>query len=131
MEAFINVNARELPSPQQLAYIGDAVWELHVRRTVLAQGAATMDVVHRRAVARVQAAEQAVLWRRIEDKLTDEELKIARRARNAKLSPPRGTSHTDYRHGTSFEGVLGFLYWTGRHDRLQEVMQLADEATEA
>lgn len=120
---------RPLPSPVQLAYIGDAVWELHVRDAVLADAPAAMDTVHRRVVAKVQASEQATMWRRIEDRLTPEELGIARRARNAKLSPPRGVSHADYRHGTSFEAVLGFLYWTDRRERLQEVMRYADEAS--
>lgn len=120
-----------MPTPLQLAYIGDAVWELHVRRIALSAGATTMDALHRRVVARVQASEQAALWRCLESLLTDEERSIARRARNSKLSPPRGVAHADYRHSTCFESVLGFLYCTGRHQRLREVMQRADETTEA
>lgn len=119
-----------MPSPLQLAYIGDAVWELHVRGAALAQNPPSMDALHRRVVERVQASEQAACWRRIADALTDEEKEVARRARNAKLNPPRGTSHGDYRQSTSFESVLGFLYWCGRAERLEEVMRLADEAAE-
>ena len=113
-----------------MAYIGDAVWELHVRRRVVAEIDGTMDAVHRRTVERVQATRQAVVWRRIRAALNPDELDIARRARNAKLKPPRGVSPSAYRQGTSFESVLGYLYWTGRHQRLQEVMRLADEAAE-
>lgn len=131
MESSLTPSRSGLPSPLQLAYIGDAVWELHVRRAVLAEGPSTMDALHRRVVARVQASEQARCWRRIEAGLSDEERDVARRARNAKLTPPRGTSHGDYRQSTSFESVLGFLYWTGRRERLKEVMGLAEGPAQA
>lgn len=121
---------KRLPSPLQLAYIGDAVWELHVRTAVLAQDPPNMDALHRRVVERVQGSEQAARWRRIEGELTAEERDVARRARNAKLTPPRGTIRSDYGQSTSFESVLGFLYWTGRHERMREVMRRADEAAE-
>lgn len=123
-----SMEGRTLPTPLQLAYIGDAVWELHVRRTLLEEGSATMDDIHRRAVGRVQATEQAALWHRIAEQLTAAERDIARRARNAKVQAPRGTSVADYRYSTCFECVLGFLYWTGQRERLQEVMRLADES---
>lgn len=128
MGSTLNNQRRVVPTPLQLAYIGDAVWELHVRRTLLEAGAATMDDIHRGAVARVQAAEQAAVWHRIADRLTDEEQDIARRARNAKLNTPKGASAADYRYSTCFECVLGYLYWTGQRERLREVIQIADES---
>lgn len=118
----------DLPSPIQLAYIGDAVWELHVRRTTLAGGEASLDDVHRRTVAKVQATEQAQIWHRIEGRLTDEERAIGRRARNARANVPRGVSVADYRYSTCFEAMLGYLYWTEQQERLKEVMRLADES---
>lgn len=123
----MTVRPRELPTAVELAYIGDAVWELHVRRQILANGPGTMDDIHRQTVSRVQASEQATVWRGIKEFVTDEELSVARRARNAKLTPPRGVSRADYAQSTSFESVLGYLYWTGQQQRLREVMGRADE----
>lgn len=122
---------RQLPTPLQLAYIGDAVWELHVRHLLLRQNHATLEDIHRQAVGLVQAKQQAKIWHRIETHLTAEEKDIGRRARNAKGNVPRGTSVADYRYSTCFESVLGYLYWTGQTERLGEVMRLADKSQQA
>jgi len=118
----------QFPGPLHLAYLGDAVWELHVRRTLLRGGPVRMDEVHRRAVGAVQAAAQAAALHRIEPFLTEEEKEVARRGRNAKSSPPRGVDPVDYRYSTAFECLLGYLYYTGRMERLREVLRLADDA---
>src|SRR5690606_9985472 len=80
---------RTLPSPLHLAYIGDAVWELHVRtRLVAARGEKLADI-HRRAVDQVRAAAQAGRLRQIEASLTEEEREMVRRGRNASPQGPR------------------------------------------
>lgn len=116
-----------LPGPLQLAYLGDAVWELHVRSAVLRAGGSP-EAMHRRSVGRVRAGAQAAALHRIESRLTEEERDVARRGRNAKSGAPRGVDPLDYRHSTAFECLLGFLYYTGRWERLREVLALADQA---
>lgn len=116
------------PGPLHLAYLGDAVWELHVRRSLLEGEPSRLDDVHRRAVGAVQAAAQAAALHRIEPHLTEEEKEIARRGRNAKNSAPRRVDPLEYRYSTAFECLLGYLYYTGQVERLQEVLRLADEA---
>jgi len=123
--------AEWLPGPLQLAYLGDAVWELHVRGAVLRAGGGKPEAIHRRSVRRVQAGAQAAILRRIEPCLTDEERDVARRGRNAKSHAPRGVDPLDYRYSTAFECLLGYLYYTGRRERLREVLRLADAALEA
>lgn len=118
---------RDVPSPLHLAYIGDAVWELHVRRGVVAAGTGKMDDVHRAAVKRVQAEAQAALLHRLMDELSADELHIVRRGRNAKASPPRGVAPRDYRYSTAFECLLGYLYWCGHTERLRTLLRRADE----
>lgn len=123
--------AERFPGPLHFAYLGDAVWELHVRRSLLAEGPAKLDNVHRRAVAKVQAPAQAALLQRVEPFLTEEEKAVARRGRNAKSQVPRSVDPLDYRHSTAFECLLGYLYFTGQTSRLQEVLKLADDAAAA
>lgn len=120
-----------LPGPLQLAYLGDAVWELHVRETIVGAGPAKLDDMHRQAVERVHAAAQAALLHSVEHRLTDDEREVVRRGRNAKSHGPRGVDPADYRYSTAFECLLGYLHFTGRHERLQEVLRMADEAHRA
>lgn len=118
--------ASSVPGPLQLAYLGDAVWELHVRRSVLQAGPGKPDELHRRAVRRVQAAAQARVLQDLEPFLSDEEKEMVRRGRNAKGHVPRGADPLDYRYSTAFECLLGYLYFTGRTNRLEEVLRHAD-----
>lgn len=108
-----------------MAYLGDAVWELHVRRSLLAEGHAKLADLHRRAVGTVQAAAQAAALSAIEPLLTAEEKEVVRRGRNAKNHAPRGVDPLDYRYSTAFECLLGYLYYTGQARRLEEVLRLA------
>lgn len=120
-----------LPGPLHLAYLGDAVWELHVRHSIVRAGTGKLDEVHRRAVERVHAAAQAELFHRVKHLLTDEEREVARRGRNAKSHAPRGVDPVEYRYSTAFECLLGYLHFTGQMRRLHEVLRMADEVTTA
>lgn len=106
------------------------MWELHVRRSIVGAGPAKLDDMHRRAVERVHAAAQADVLHRIESHLTDDEREMVRRGRNAKSQAPRGVDPVDYRFSTAFECLLGYLHFTGKRDRLREVLRLADDAAD-
>lgn len=121
-------NAKEIEQPNMLsplvlAYIGDAVFELLVRRRVVARGFARTGRIHSESVRYVCADSQAGILKAIEGMLTEEEAGIARRGRNAR-SPhsPRGTKVAAYRHSTGLECLVGYLFLTGCPDRLAEIM---------
>ena len=59
------------------------------------------------------------------DSLTPEEAAVARRARNAHQSPPRNADRAEYHRATALEAVVGYLYITGREDRLRLVLEAA------
>ncbi len=120
-------NPHLLP-PLALAYIGDAVYELAVRRYLLAGGTVRANQLHRQAVKYVKASAQAKVLFALEDVLTDEEKDIVRRGRNAKsLHVPKGAGVMEYKHSTAFESLLGFLYLKGDKKRLNEILALAGE----
>ncbi|MBC7324533.1 MAG: ribonuclease III, partial [Moorella sp. (in: Bacteria)] len=80
-----------------LAYLGDAVYELAIRRHLVALGITRIDKLHREAVKYVRADFQAGAMRRLEPGLSEEERAIARRGRNAKSAhPPRGLTPENY-----------------------------------
>lgn len=114
---------RNLPAPHVLAYVGDAVYELYVRRHVAMRGRALpLRRLHREVVALVRAEAQAEALRRLGPLLTPEERDIARRGRNA-ASGSAGTQPPAVRRAaTAFEALVGYLYWTGRRERLEELL---------
>ncbi|OZI10616.1 Mini-ribonuclease 3 [Bacillus sp. FJAT-42315] len=109
-----------------LAYMGDGIYEVYVRRHLLELGKVKPQLLHKEATKYVSAKAQAkVLFQMIEEeKLTEEELAIVRRGRNAKSGTvPKNTDIQTYRYSTAFEALLGSLFLTGQDDRLVEIIE--------
>lgn len=116
-----------------LAYMGDVVYEMAVRRRLLEKGLTRPNDLHRGAVRYVNARAQAsvvTFWLET-DALTEEEQAIVRRGKNAKSGsvPKRVDVHT-YRYSTAFEALIGYIYLTERRDRLEELIKQAFERLE-
>lgn len=109
-------------SPQSLAYLGDAVFELYVRTRYLWPPRRLRDY-HHCVVAQVKAESQASLLQYLLPHLTEAEQEIVRRGRNATGRCPRRLSLTLYQQATSLETLLGYLYLRDGQ-RLQELLQL-------
>lgn len=118
-----------LPGSLELAYLGDTIYDLHVRRRLVARGG-RVQAMHRRAVALVNAHAQSEALSRIEDELNEEERSVVRRARNAHQTPPRHADAADYHRATSLEALIGYLYLTGRTERLEQLLDTALPAEE-
>lgn len=112
-------------SPLALAHIGDAVFEVLVRLTVLTDGNAPVSRLHKKARDVVNAKAQAELYYRIKDALTEEEAAVFRRGRNAKsFTVPKNADLMDYRHATGLEALFGYLYLNGEKARAVELFRL-------
>lgn len=106
-------------SPLALAYIGDGVYELIVRTRVVNHGSVQVNKMHKKSSALVNAGTQAEIVRLLMEELTDEEMAIYKRGRNAKsVTTAKHATMTDYRTATGFEALCGYLYLTGRIERL-------------
>jgi len=116
-------------NPVTQAFLGDAFYELSVRRRLAEKGGSyAADKLHKEAVHYVNAASQARALRGLKDKgvLTNQELEIVRKARNRKpKSVPKHTDPVDYKLATAFEALLGYHYSEGRLDRAEELCGLA------
>jgi ribonuclease-3 family protein len=117
-----------LLSPLQLAYIGDTVWDLMVRTSLVRTGK-NLHNMHCAAVARVNAKAQAQALNCLSDKLTVEEADMVRRGRNAhpRHGAPKNQDPAAYSQATGLETLIGYLYLTGRHERLQELYQIVQQ----
>lgn len=105
-------------SPLTLAYIGDAVYDLVIRSVVVERANRAANELHKRTVKYVQAGTQAAMIEALMEILTEEEVAVYKRGRNAKShTSAKNASIVDYRKATGFEALIGFLYLTDQMDR--------------
>ena len=110
-------------SPLGLAYIGDAIYEIIIRTIVLADGNMSVNKYHKKSSSMAKASAQAALYKKIEKNLTEEEVAVYKRGRNAKSGTiAKNASMMDYRKATGFEALMGYLYLNGQMDRLIELV---------
>lgn len=109
-----------------LAYLGDGVYELYVRKHVLASGEIHADRLHQAAVKYVKAEAQAEAIKALMDSLTEAESTLVKRARNKKItSKPKNADPVTYKWATAFEALMGYLYLSGNIGRLEETIERA------
>lgn len=121
------MNANQL-NALALAYMGDAVYEMAVRKRLLGKGLTRPNDLHRGAVRYVNATAQAsvVTYWLETGVLSDDETAIVRRGKNAKSgSIPKRTDVHTYRYSTAFEALIGYTYLIERRDRLEELIEQA------
>jgi len=109
-----------------LAYLGDAVYELWVRRHLLELGTPRVEEMHKAAVRYVQAKNQAGLLHSLLAELDEAETEVVKRGRNAKGHHPRNVDVVTYRHATAFEALVGYWYLTGQTARMNGVFGRID-----
>lgn len=103
-----------------LAHVGDAVYELLVRTYLARQGAMTLTDQHKKTISYVSAPAQAEAMERILPRLTEEEHKIYRRGRNARVHGcPSGCTVAQYHAATALEALFGWLWLTGQPARAE------------
>ncbi|MDP4133149.1 MAG: ribonuclease III domain-containing protein [Bacillota bacterium] len=113
-------------SPLVLAFIGDAVQTMYVRSRLVAKGPHKVNELHKECSEFVKASAQCRAVHGLMEILTDEEIQIFKKGRNAKSeSVPKNADVTDYRHATGFEALLGYLYIQGKEERLLELLEKA------
>ena len=112
-----------LPGSLELAYLGDALYDLYVREHLVAHGGRVRRL-HREAIHLVCAHAQAEALGRVEPALTEAEAAVVRRARNADQHPPRNADAGEYHRATALEALFGWLYLTGRQQRISELFEM-------
>ena len=123
---FTEKEARLL-NPLQLALIGDGVYELFIRNSILSNNLElSAHKMHVKAIGYVKAKSQSIIMHTIEDKLTENESYIFKRGRNTKSATvPKNADVRDYRMATGFEALVGYLYLIGDIERLEFIFNTA------
>ncbi len=107
-----------------LAYIGDSIYEVYIREYLIKQNIVKVKQLSETAKKYVSAKGQASYLKQLIDAnfLTKEELDIAYRARNHKSHASKSTDIITYKHSTSLEAIIGYLYLENKYDRIKEIM---------
>lgn len=129
MEEFIELNrpAEEINilSPLTWAYIGDCVYELYIRTSLVNKTNMKPNKLHIETIKYVKAKSQAEMLEKIKGLLTDEEKDIVRRGRNAENHHlPKNSNVIEYSYATAFEALIGYLYLTKKFERLSKIFQI-------
>ena len=112
-------------SPLTWAYVGDCIYELYIRTDLVNKTKLKPHKLHIETIKYVKAKAQADILKRIEENLTEKELEIVRRGRNAENHHlPKNADPADYMYSTAFEGLIGYLYLTKQDERLQEILKM-------
>ena len=107
-----------------LAHIGDGVYELLVRTMLCTKGSQSAGKLHFRTVAIVNAPAQAAAVEKLLPILTEEEVAVYKRGRNAKVnSIPQKATVGEYHSATGLEALFGWLYLQGQRERINELFQ--------
>jgi ribonuclease-3 family protein len=111
-------------SPLTLAYIGDAIYEIVIRTYVVAKSNVQVNKLHKQTSNLVKAKAQSDMIKEIYDDLTEQEIKVYKRGRNAKsVSMAKNASVSEYRTATGFEALMGYLYLNNESDRMIELIK--------
>lgn len=111
-------------APIILAYIGDAIYEVVVRTIEISKGNRQVNKINKDSIKLVNAKAQATMIEILENKLTEEEMSIYKRGRNAKSNTSaKNASIRDYRKATGFEALMGYLYLSHQEDRMLELIK--------
>lgn len=115
-----------LLSGADLAYIGDAYYELYIREYVLNKGVTKLGKLHTECVKYVSRTGQSYIIKNIMNELTEEEISIFKRGRNYNYKD----KSAEYVNASGFEALIGYLYLKRENNRLTYILKKSIELIE-
>ena len=109
----------------QLAFVGDAVYSLLVRERLCVLGKCRSGDLHMSSAKLVKAKGQAEAFHKIEEHLSEQEVSYYKKGRNAHNNhTPKNATEGDYHCATGLETLFGFLYLSGKNERIYELFEI-------
>ncbi len=120
---FVDKNLYNI-SPLNLAYLGDAIFEVLVRDKVLKDSKTSVNKLNSKAKSFVNAKAQCEMYYKIINFLSEEEYSIMKRGRNTKsISKAKNATIVEYRHATGLEALFGYLFLKGDNERINFIFE--------
>ena len=111
-------------SPLTLAYMGDSVLDLMIKKHFVSQAQMQVQKYHKQVTHVVSAVNQAAFIDRFEENLTETEEEVYHRGRNASVhTKAKNATMGEYKKATGLEAILGYLYLSGQEERLGEIVE--------
>lgn len=108
-----------------LAFVGDAAYEIRVRRAAVEKNLAKPKRLHNFSSTMAGADFQSRALELIGKALSDEEKDVVRRGRNSKPAHiPKNRSPEEYQNATALETLFGYLELSGQTERLDELFAI-------
>lgn len=110
-----------------MAYIGDAIYEVYIRKYLIHNGIRKVNNLQKEAKKYVSATGQSEYLKKLMniDFFTEEELDIIKRARNFKtISKPKHTDIITYKYATALEAIIGYLYLNKNYEKINKLMNI-------
>ncbi len=132
MERFYNRDCdTENLSPLTLAFMGDTVFDMFVREQLICQANRPVNALHSSATRLVKASAQSKAMDKIMPMLTEKEITVFKRGRNAHTNHrAKNASEGDYHRATGLEALFGYLYLKGEIERLRELFEVISQENE-
>ena len=109
-----------------LAYLGDTIYEDYIREYLINKGIRNVNDLQHEAIKYVSAKSQTKFLKKLisDNFLSDEEIKIIKRARNHKNnSHPKNCDIVTYKYATGFEALIGYLKLENKIERINEIIK--------
>lgn len=112
-------------SPLSLAFLGDSVYDTLVREYLLRQANMPVAKLHSMKIKLVCAEFQAKAFDLLINMVTEREVSILKRGRNATGNTvPKHADVAEYRKSTALESLFGHHFLTGNFNRISELFDI-------
>ena len=114
-----------------LSYIGDAYYELEIRKYLIGKNITKNKELRKISIEFVSASAHAYIFENIKDELTEEEMNVFTRGRNASTTGHRkNVDRKEHAVSSGYEAVLGYLYLKEDFMRLEYLLKKSIEIVE-
>ena len=121
----------KLLNGSDLAYIGDAYYELRIREYLLSKGITKSKELQNASINYVSAHAHQIIFNKLAEHLTEEEMNIFKRGRNnAPHNRRKNLNFAEYGTSSGFEAIIGYLYLQKNYDRLNKIIEMAIQFAE-
>lgn len=108
----------------ELAFIGDAIWELEIRRYYLQFGY-SIPTLNKYVKNKVNAKYQSLIYKQIIEELDEEFKVIGKRAKNSNIKTfPKTCTVMEYREATALEAVVGAMYLLNEEEEIKKIINI-------
>lgn len=108
----------------ELAFIGDAIWELEIRKHYLQFGY-NIPTLNKYVKNKVNARYQSLIYKQIIEELDEKFKVIGKRAKNSNIKTfPKTCTVMEYKEATALEAVVGAMYLLNEEEEIKKIINI-------